>query len=226
MNQRACCCSTSPPTSRYYGCTRRDNLLRRQGRSPRTYIRVNISSRLPISVTRLPAVHDGHQRRISQPRQEAPLRAREGGAAGREPLCDGRTGAAAARRHGNGGEGAGGGNVHARSPLAASGREGRVCACVCARVPEVLRCYYRNRRGEAVAARPHPLPLPLPVPSMPARALHAVTERRRSRAAMGRGEGSGLAPAPPCLRGLPAAPAALRPRTGAEKKKIMLRIVI
>lgn len=119
-----------------------------------------------------------------------------------------------------------GGNVHARSPLAASGREGRVCACVCARVPEVLRCYYRNRRGEAVAARPHPLPLPLPVPSMPARALHAVTERRRSRAAMGRGEGSGLAPAPPCLRGLPAAPAALRPRTGAEKKKIMLRIVI
>lgn len=80
-----------------------------------------------------------------------------------------------------------GGNGRARSPFAASGREGRVFACVCVRVPEVLRRYYRNRWGEAVGARPHPLPLPLPVPSMPARASHPVTGRRRSRAAMGRG---------------------------------------
>jgi len=119
---------------------------------------------------------------------------------------------------GTAGREVGGGTSMPAPPLPRVGVRGG-CARVCVRVPEVLRCYYRNRRGEAVAARPHPLPLPLPVPSMPARALHAVTERRRSRAAMGRGEGSGLAPAPPCLRGRPAAPAALRPRTGAEKKK-------
>lgn len=218
MNQRACCRSTSPPTSRYYGCTKRDHLLRRQGRSPRIYIHANVSPHLPVSATQLPAVHDDRQRRSAQHRREAPLRTRRG----ERPA--GRSSAAAAQvlpqpvAMGT----AGGGTAVPAPPLPRVGVRGgcsRVCVCVSRRYCAVTIGTGGGRRwgrGRTLSLSPSPCPQCQPGPRIQSRGGGGAAQPWAGE----RGARSCLAPAPPCLTGRPAVPAALRIHKGEEEKII------